>query len=211
MSRAKLMLRTFFAAALVAIFLGCTTSNGDAAKFSVAQAVHPTAWLSNHYVEFMKNPDQCRTCHGSTTDKAALPVGGTSGVSCFKCHADGPSHQPGWEAAAQHGRLGAQAIPSDTAGFAACTKCHGSNYDNPIGTTPSCKACHTKAPHPNKPWNGATLATPNHTLTQIGNAPECAKCHANGANSTLKPANPAPAGTAPGCFNNTMCHGTSIH
>lgn len=209
MSKAKLMVRTFFALAIAVLFWGCTTSNAQAPKFSAEQAAHPSGWVQNHWAEFLKNPDQCRTCHGSTTDKTT--TGGVSGVTCFQCHQNGPSHQAGWEVAAQHGRLGAQAVPSNTSGFAYCAKCHGSTYDNPVGTTPSCKSCHKKAPHPDRPWNGASLSVPNHTLTQVANAPECFKCHAAGANSTLKPSATPPAGTAPGCFNNTMCHGTSIH
>ena len=207
--RANLMIRTFLAVAAVALFTSCTTSRDDAPKFSATQAAHPATWLSTHWQDYLQSPTQCTTCHGSTTDPAK--AGGIANVSCFNCHPNGPSHQPGWEVASQHGRQGAQLPATNTTGFAYCAKCHGSNYDNPIGSTPSCKSCHTKAPHPNRPWNGTSAAVPNHTFTAISNAPECFKCHANGANSTLKPNPPAPAGTAPGCFNNTMCHGTSIN
>lgn len=210
MRTAKHLIRLTFAAAIALVTWGCSSSSADgAAKFSPATGSHPSNWMSTHYVDFIKDPDQCRTCHGSTSDKAL--AGGTSGVSCFKCHVNGPSHQAGFAAGLQHGRAGAQAVAGSTSGFAYCAKCHGSDYTNPIGTTPSCKKCHTKAPHPNRPWNGASAELSNHTFTQISNAPECAKCHRNGANSTLQPNPPAPAGTAPGCFNNTLCHGTSIH
>ena len=203
-------MNTFVASAFILLLLGCGgTSNSNAPRFNTATGQHPADWLQTHYAEYIANPAQCTTCHGSTTDKAS--TGGVSGVSCFKCHANGPSHQPGWEVAAQHGRLGAQLAPSGTAGFASCTKCHGSTYDNPVGTTPSCKSCHTKAPHPDKPWLGASESLANHVFTNIGNAPECFKCHKDGANSSLKPTTPPTAGAAPGCFNNTMCHGTSIH
>ena len=209
MSRAKGILASIFAAAAAILILGCASSaNDQAPKFSASQQAHPANWLHDHWAEFIKNPDQCRTCHGSTTDPDK--AGGIAKVSCFTCHENGPSHQTGWADASKHGRMGAQLAASDTSGFAYCAKCHGSSYDNPVGQTPSCKACHTKAPHPNKPWNGATASLPNHTFTHISNAPECFKCHANGANSTKKPDSPAPAGTAPGCFNNTMCHGTHI-
>ena len=160
----------------------------------------------------MKNPSQCTSCHGSTSDPATS--GGIAKVSCFTCHANGPWHPAGWADPSQHGRLGAQLAPSADptamAGFAHCAKCHGSSYDNPVGITPSCKSCHTKAPHPDKAVWGSTppvVSQPNHYFTDAANAPECFKCHANGANSDLKPATPAPAGTTPGCFNNTMCHG----
>jgi len=55
-----------------------------------------------------------------------------------------------------------------------------------------------------------SLLQSTHVETDIGNAPECAKCHLGGNNSTLKPLTTPPAGTAPGCFNNTLCHGTNI-
>lgn len=209
MSRANHLVRTGFVLAFALLTWGCSGSANDkAAKFDPAQGAHPANWLGTHYVEFISNPDQCRTCHGSTSDKAQ--AGGTSGVSCFTCHANGPSHQAGFAAGSAHGRNGAQLAAGSTSGFAYCAKCHGSNYTNPIGVAPSCTQCHTTAPHPAKPWNGPSAATSNHTFTAVSNAAECAKCHSNGANSTKRPDPPAPAGTAPGCFNNTLCHGTHI-
>lgn len=200
------LLAQFVLAAAFALFLGgCTTANTQAPSVS-PQGKHPADWVNVHWSEFLKNPDQCRTCHGSITDKAA--AGGISGVSCFTCHPTGPLHQAGWAAPQKHGRLGAQAAPAEMAGFAYCAKCHGSTYDN--GLAVSCKSCHTRAPHPSAPWNGATADAPSHSRTDAGNAAECAKCHLNGANSTLKPNPPAPAGTVPGCFNNTLCHGRSF-
>jgi hypothetical protein len=145
-------------------------------------------------------------------------AGGISKVSCFSCHAAGPNHPSTWALPAQHGRLGAQAAPVSTPagtvpvmqGFAHCAKCHGSTYDN--GITISCKSCHTKAPHPNRPWAGTTLDVTSHVWTNQANVTECAKCHTDGANSTLKPLiTPTdPKGSAPGCLNNTLCHSTNI-
>lgn len=199
------MVRTLFAVALAALFSGCTTHVDNAPKFSETQQAHPATWVNDHWASFIQSPDQCRTCHGSDLN------GGISNVTCFQCHhPNGPSHLTGWANHLQHGRNGAQLAATDTSGFAYCSKCHGSNYNNPAAAIPSCVSCHSKAPHPDKPWTGPTADTSNHTFTDISNAPECFKCHANGANSDLKPTNPAPAGTAPGCFNNTLCHGTSI-
>lgn len=192
--------------AALAVFLGgCATTNEKAASLT-PQGQHPANWMSVHWSEFLKNPDGCRTCHGSTSDPKA--AGGISQVSCFTCHPNGPTHAVGWSAGSQHGRMGAQLAPAAYAGFAYCAKCHGSSYDN--GLAVSCKSCHTKAPHPSAPWNGGSLSAASHDMTHADNAPECAKCHTNGANSALKPNPPAPAGTVPGCFNNTLCHGRSF-
>jgi hypothetical protein len=212
MNKATQMLGGCFAAVLSLLVWGCAGSATDGPKFNETTGAHPAGWIQNHWEEFVKNPSQCTSCHGSTKDPATS--GGIAKVSCFTCHANGPWHPAGWGDPSQHGRLGAQLAPSQDptamAGYAHCAKCHGSNYDNPVGITPSCKSCHTKAPHPDKPWVSTSLSEPTHVQTDQGNAPECFKCHANGANSDLKPATPAPAGTTPGCFNNTMCHGTNI-
>ncbi|WP_306590446.1 hypothetical protein [Geothrix sp. 21YS21S-4] len=210
MNKAKLGMGTCFAVALALLSWGCSGSAGKAAPQNPA-GQHPANWQQTHWAEYVKTPDQCRSCHGSTSNPDA--AGGISKVSCYTCHANGVDHPAGWSAPAQHGRMGAQlapnaADPKAMAGFAHCAKCHGSNYDN--GLTVSCRSCHTKAPHPDRPWTGSTLVSPSHVNTDPGNAPECFKCHATGANSTLKPATPAPAGTQPGCFNATMCHGRTI-
>ncbi len=216
MSRTKLMVGSCFAMVLALLAWGCAGTAGKGAPFNATTAQHPTNWIEVHYIDYAKAPDQCRTCHGSTSDPAQ--AGGISKVSCFSCHANGVDHPAGWADASQHGRLGAQAVPATTqliggtvvdgSGFAYCTKCHGANYTDGIAI--SCKSCHTKAPHPDAPWRGATFSSPSHVNTDDANAPACAQCHLNGANSSLKPVTPAPAGTAPGCFNNTLCHGTSF-
>lgn len=195
---------SLFAMALALLLWGCGGPGGPTPSFNSATGTHPKDWMQGHWAEFIRNPDQCRTCHGSTTNPAA--AGGVSQVSCFTCHPKGPSHQSRWGTGMQHGRLGAQLPPSTTAGFAYCAKCHGADYATPIGTSPSCTSCHAKAPHPDKPWRSTSAAASDHTLTDAGNASECFKCHADGANSSLKPASKPTAGTPPGCFNNTLCH-----
>jgi hypothetical protein len=208
------MTGTILATALALVGLACSsTVNPEAPKVS-AQGQHPANWLENHWAEFVKAPDQCRSCHGSTRDPQQ--AGGIAKVSCFTCHPNGPEHPADWALPGQHGRLGAQLLPTTTSfvngavvkgvGFASCTRCHGSNYDNPLGTATSCKACHSTAPHPAKPWIAGTKSSPTHDASDPANAPECFKCHAGGANSPLKPVTVAPAGTQPGCFNATLCH-----
>ena len=76
----------------------------------------------------------------------------------------------------------------------------------------SCFTCHrVSAPHAPKPWRTSAGSTYNHTDTDPANTPVCAQCHYPGSpnNPLNQPAAPAPAGTAPGCFNNTLCHGAN--
>ena len=61
----------------------------------------------------------------------------------------------------------------------------------------SCFLCHG-SPHAPAPWRGAPYT---HTDTDPSNAPVCAQCHRSAS---------APAGTAPGCFNNTLCHASPV-
>ena len=200
---------------------GCADKNSQAV-FNSDTGKHSSDWLQKHWVmakkvspvgssgiDWAKSP--CAECHGSDL------LGGLSKVSCFSpangaqmCHAEGPSvgHDTGWRQQNRHGSNGAMATPALSAGFAYCAKCHGSVFNN--GDAPSCisssSSCHMTAPHPPKPWHGTTVSGTNHVYTDPANAEQCAKCHTGGTNSWLTPVSPAAAGTAPGCFNNTLCH-----
>ena len=176
------------------------------------KAPHPDApWLSTTLTHASTDPGnvgECAKCHTNRANAPGLtPVvpPPTGAPGCFNntlCHA-AAQHPTGWDAAAQHGLLGAMAATSSTTGFAYCRTCHTYDGTGTSTTTTTCVTCHTKAPHPDKPWHGAVL---DHTLTNQGNISECAKCHTNGANSDVVPTSPAPGGTAPGCFNSTLCH-----
>jgi len=215
MNKAKLMVRSIFTVAFCLLFWACSRANHNAPQNNLSSGNHPAGWVQSHWGEYIKNPNQCATCHGSATVKANS--GGVSGVSCFSssfegtgCHAGGPSHQAGWELPTLHGKAGAMAAPGNTVGFAQCAICHGLSANNSAAPgAPSCVACHVKAPHPDKPWHGTTANGTNHAGTNVGNAPVCYTCHAGGTNSTLRPSASAVVGTTPGCFNNTMCHGNS--
>ena len=111
-------------------------------------------------------------------------------------------------AAQPHGGS-AKATPGATAGYAYCQTCHGTGTNFSGGTSGvSCYTCHVptaNSPHASQWRTGDTYV---HTTTAAGNAAVCAFCHLNGANSPIAaPSPPAPAGTAPGCFNGTLCHG----
>jgi len=113
-------------------------------------------------------------------------------------------HITNWSSPTIHGA----SAKSQSNGFSICQECHGNDFSGGI-TSLSCFSCHgVNAPHASKPWRGGVYT---HTNTDQGNAAVCAQCHMNGANSTVVPATPAPAGTAPGCFNNTLCHAQTGH
>ena len=142
----------------------------------------------------------CAECHGADLS------GGISKVSCFAnpagCH-HGPIQN--WAGAAVHGPV-AKKAPGNS-GFASCQICHGAGFSGG-GSGISCFTCHgVNAPHPAKPWR--TSGGTTHASTDPQNAAVCARCHAQGSsnNPAGHPATPAPAGTQPGCYNNTLCHG----
>lgn len=201
---------------LALILSGCSSSNDMAVYIDPVTGKHAAGWLEagsggNHPATARSvGFDICRECHG------IVLRGGIAQVSCFSterngiaCHPNGPSGHPlNWRDAAQHGQAGAKGAPGAARGFVSCTACHGSIYTN--GAAPSCLSCHTKAPHPDKPWRGTTATATTHTNSDPGNATQCALCHGNGANSSVTPTVPAASGTAPGCFNNTLCHGAKM-
>jgi len=189
--------RGCLAVAATLLFWGCAGSGSDQATQLSPAGQHAAGFVDTHYLDYAKNPDQCATCHGSTTDPNS--TGGTSGISCYSCHGGGVAHPAGWEAGLSHGRLGAQAAATASTGLASCARCHGTDYRGGIAAS-SCFSCHATSPHPAQPWTSGTPASnSSHTATNVSNATACFVCHA----ATVQPVPPA----APGCYNNTMCHG----
>ena len=99
---------------------------------------HPASWASRpeplHATAVqLAGPTECRTCHCRDY------TGGWSNVSCFTCHADGPSgHPEGWmnpDASTFHGRVVAVDGDND------CRRCHGNDL---FGGTSGvgCGDCH---------------------------------------------------------------------
>jgi hypothetical protein len=152
-------------------------------------APHPSAWMPGdafvHTTTDPGNAPVCAFCH-----RNANP--GTPG--CFNntlCHgAIANPHPADWSTSTVHGPV-AKAAPGATAGLQYCQVCHGPFVR---GGTFNCEPCHgIAAPHAPAPWRGGAST---HTNTDPGNALVCANCHRN--------ANPG----TPGCFNNTLCHGS---
>ena len=174
---------------------------------------HPTSWITGTYTHTTTdtgNASVCALCHANGTNSPIAPPsppapGGTA-PGCFNntlCHAQ-VGHPTGWSDPTQHG-VAAKSAPTSGGGFALCETCHATDFSGGIAQT-SCFTCHGgSGPHPTSWITGSYT----HTTTDTGNAPVCALCHTNGANSPIAPPSPpAAAGTAPGCFNNTLCHAT---
>ena len=70
MSKIKWMAGSCFALALALLAWGCAGSAGPAAPLNTVSGQHSADWLQVHYVGYVQTPNQCRTCHGSTTDSS---------------------------------------------------------------------------------------------------------------------------------------------
>jgi len=208
-----LILLAAFAAA------GCSTANTtddvvvnhvDASGNSVPGWVTPTggSHAKSATMNYIANggTSSCTECHGSDL------AGGISKVSCFGnpagCHHDPVAPWFAASPATQNHGVSAKKAPGSS-GFASCQICHGADFRTVRGGS-TCFTCHTTAPHAPRPWHGGVYT---HANTDTANAPVCAQCHyPNSPNNPANhPATPAPAGTAPGCFNSTLCHGEAGH
>ena len=206
---------------LLGIFLGCSRANDKAPAINVVTGKHPGGWVVEitgglHPAAYVAGPSACFQCHGKNLG------GGISGVSCFgsrlngiSCHPDGPTDHPeGWSAPSAHGAA-AKALAAGRDGFTRCRICHGPDFAGGIAGKSCLNAagCHGSgvlAPHSPRPWR-SDLGGRTHTDSDATNASECARCHTGGANSSRSPATAPDAGAAPGCFNNTLCHGVEGH
>ncbi|KAB0667241.1 CxxxxCH/CxxCH domain-containing protein [Oryzomonas japonica] len=208
--------------ALVAVTLfACSKGNDKASNIDPRTGKHPAGWAvantgGSHPTAFLSVPSSCYECHGKDLK------GGISGVSCFtasrsgmSCHANGPSgHPAGWAAPDVHGAA-AKAALSGMNGLARCQVCHGADFSGGIAkksclNTAGCHGTGIMAAHSPKPWL-SRIGGRTHTSADPSNAAACAVCHTAGANSSRKPSATPPAGTAPNCFNNTLCHGVEGH
>jgi len=216
-------MRTRLLVAILFLFglMGCSKGNQGAPTLNSA-GKHPSGWVvaangGTHPASYLTSPGQCFECHGKDL------TGGISKVSCFSsdrsgvsCHALGPQgHPAGFRLPENHGSR-AKAAVGGVNGMAFCKNCHGSDYRGAGSSQKDCIGCHqltgtsptTLAPHSPQPWrDGATT----HTSTDQSNAAACAQCHTAGANLRAQFRLASYASGAPGCFNNTLCHGAVGH
>ena len=195
---------------ILTLSFGCSDTRQTATPFNPETGKHSANWIVGHRAAFLSDSGQCAACHGADLR------GGISGVSCFSasfdgmsCHANGPSmHPANWTNPELHGTT-AKSAPGASAGLSYCQACHGDDFAGGL-VQKSCvnvAGCHgagADAPHA-FPWvPGSTYV---HTTTDAGNAPVCGLCHLSGRTPPSYAA--LPAGTTPGCFDNTLCHGTA--
>ncbi|MGZ8440747.1 MAG: hypothetical protein ACXWXD_08205, partial [Candidatus Deferrimicrobiaceae bacterium] len=188
------------------------------------QSPHPAQWRTGdtyvHTTTDEANASVCAQCHlngnNSPIGPPSPPAAAGTPPGCFNstlCHGENPVPHPvgsSWvttpPAAQPHGNS-AKDPPGPSSGFAFCQGCHGTGTNFAGGSVEvSCYQCHgASAPHPGQWRTGDTYV---HTTADPGNASVCGFCHLAGANSPIAPPSPpAAAGTPPGCFNNTLCHG----
>ncbi len=192
---------------LALLVSGCSDSNENSGLSLVdEQGNHPSNFISTHPGFAVAEINQCTPCHGDDL------TGGISKQSCFlsACH---HGTEVGWVVFPSgppqgHGNS-AKAAPSIGEGYPACQICHAVDFSGG-GAQVTCLSagCHGgsgQSPHPAS-WR--SVDTYVHTNTNEENASVCAQCHLNGNNSPIGPPSPpATAGTPPGCFNSTLCHG----
>ena len=191
---------------VVALFmLGCGSSKGSSTVAQYYGDYHPAGWISAHGGQALAGVDACTKCH----ELSIIKVG--SGVPT--CLTTGCHHQstPGWSGAAIHGMRAKLAIQADGGSLVSCQLCHGKDFSGGPSAS-ACASCHgVQAPHPAKPWRVSGGSVNTHSTTDPSNAAVCAQCHYPGSanNPAGQPFTPAAAGTQPGCYNATLCHGAN--
>ncbi|HJW73383.1 MAG TPA: CxxxxCH/CxxCH domain-containing protein [Geothrix sp.] len=201
----RFMIQTVPVVLAALVLLGCGSGKSSVGVAQYYGNYHVPGWLQIHGGDAVKGVDACTKCHEISVIKvgSGIPTCLTSG-----CH-----HQstPGWANADIHG-LAAKAAAGPRGGsLVSCQMCHAKDFSGGASAS-ACASCHgVKAPHPAKPWRISAGSAHTHTTTDPSNAAVCAQCHFAGSpnNPAHHPATPAPAGTQPGCYNATLCHGAT--
>jgi predicted CxxxxCH...CXXCH cytochrome family protein len=185
--------------------LGCGSGKGAGGVAQYYGNYHPSGWINDHAAQAVAGVDACTKCH----ELSVLKVG--SGIPT--CMTTGCHHQstPGWAGADVHGVRAKLAVVGTGGSLVSCQICHAKDFTGGPSTI-ACSSCHgVSAPHPVKPWRISGGSVYSHTTVDPSNAAVCAQCHYPGSpnNPVGHPATPAPAGTQPGCYNATLCHGAN--
>jgi len=180
------------ALALIIVMMSCKT-----VKEQPALGPHPEGWMDPasanfHGIPAQRDTDDCRQCHGQDLH------GGSSGVSCYQCHATFP-HPADWMDTTSSGFHG---VFSRQDSNKTCVTCHGADYRGGISGV-SCRGCHAPYPHADNPpdtsWVGPLVAdTVFHGWFAMsdtaGPGVGCTPCHGADFHGTSR---------APACYD---CH-----
>lgn len=107
-------------------------------------SMHPSDWTdikseNSHMAKIaVIGIENCKSCHGGLEKHDFF--GGTSGVSCYQCHAGGPSGHPAfsvWVGTPEHNDFHGKEDQNR------CAQCHGEFSDESGGLAKvSCSICH---------------------------------------------------------------------
>ncbi len=107
---------------------------------------HPIDWLkpeseNSHMAKIASSGiEGCQPCHGGYEKNDYF--GGSSGVSCYTCHAGGPSGHPEWTEWMDKNSKNYHGTAYIEKGQDYCFKCHLTKTNNKIIDF-SCQVCHT--------------------------------------------------------------------
>lgn len=165
-------------AATAGLLVSCSELKNELSPpTSPASGVHPDAWIDTTSPGFhgrvMKKAgypnDECVKCHGGDFG------GGTSGVSCYDCHALYP-HDPEWMTPGSDSSHAAYLKRIDY-NTSSCETCHGADLGGGSSGV-SCNSCHALYPHPSGWMNPSDQAFHGVYLKgQNYDASSCTPCH----------------------------------
>lgn len=145
---------------------------------TVSVSAHPDGWSEISSPDFHGNMvkdsqsgyENCVTCHGDDYQ------GGTSGVSCYKCHTSYP-HPMEWIMPGS-GDFHGTAVLNSTNKAQDCQACHGDDY-NGGSSEKSCYTCHSLYPHPSGFANPASDSFHTSIMPEIlwNIRTGCISCH----------------------------------
>lgn len=169
---------------LAALCAGCSELKNEngLTPTSPALSIHGTGWddslSANFHGAFLKsanfNDTSCQRCHAKNY------LGGTSGVSCFKCHMQYP-HSTGWvdtSATSFHGA----ALKAINFNLQSCEACHAQNFQGGASGV-SCYTCHSLYPHATG-WSQSTSPAFHgaEIMANQWNMDGCKTCHGTNYN-----------------------------
>jgi hypothetical protein len=169
---------------LAALFAGCSElkDKNGLTPTAPALSIHGTGWDDSTSADFhgayLKsasfNAKNCQECHAPNYQ------GGTSGVSCFKCHTQYP-HSTAWLDTSSTNFHGAT-LKATNFNLQSCQPCHSQNFQG--GTSGvSCYTCHSLYPHASG-WSQSTSAAFHgaEIMANQWNMNGCKTCHGTNYN-----------------------------